>query len=151
MEKPETIAEPPKSKVELELLKLEEQKNRLLDGLKTELAKTLSSACEKHKLLKKLGCLNVLYEPQFAEFVQVLGISPILTKAPPSTSTKSGSVKGTVAQVLSDGKEYNIAALTTAVESIYGKASKAAINNALMLLKKEKSIKRTGRGLYQLS
>jgi hypothetical protein len=74
------------SEEEKELLQLERQKTAVLDKVKHSLAKSLASACDSLKLLKKLGVKSPLGEEQYAEFCGVLGIAPQI-ELPFSTPT----------------------------------------------------------------
>lgn len=148
----------PKSKAVQKLNELEQQKKKIIEDVKLELAKKLAAACDVIKELQDIGIKNVLGDNQYEEFCGILGISPQaelpldtpIIKTPGRKGGSAGiSVKEAVMKVLADGKEYNVAALMTDAAKHYGgEIGKPSANASLSVLKKEKQIKSAGRGLY---
>lgn len=81
---------------------LREQMKKEVEGVKTELAKQLAKAVETHKMLTELGEVNILADPQYIEYVEVLALKPTVKtdgrktrtlSQPPVTSAISQLVK----------------------------------------------------------
>ena len=146
---------------ERELASIEAQKAKILDSIKSKLARNLSAACDNFKLLAKLGVKNVLLEPQFFDYCQTLGISdqaelPLAAEpAKKPQSSRRGRTKGAIStadavvQALAGGAKMDVEAIFEAVTGIKGEISKGSVNGALVGLKKAGKIKSTGRGEYQ--
>ena len=158
METPKEATEP-KSKIELELEKIEEQKAKLLDGLKIELSKLLAKAADQYKLLQKLGVNNVLTEPMFFEQCQVLNINQAVEQPTAEPKAKRGkktdgskSVADCILEALQGGEPMMNGILQKNANLIYGsKILDGSFNGALMKLKKEKKIMSPKRAFYKLA
>src|SRR5271157_5935475 len=73
---------------------LRDQIAKELDNVKVQLAKELNTACSTYKVLLEAGATDVFKDPQFAEYIETLGIGAQQEKAP--KAPKTGGSKGKV-------------------------------------------------------
>ena len=121
-----------------------------LDALKIKLARQLDAACDTFKLLTELNVKDVLKDPQYAEFCDVLGIT---TNDKPAVKTsgkgKKGEIKETILSLLKK-TPMNHGALKTKVQEIIGRE----IANQYQQLDKmveKKLLKKDKEGLYSVA
>ncbi len=129
------------------------------DALKTQLAKELSAACKSFEVLKQLGVEDVLSEPDYFEYRNILGIGNSSPSAPAATKTKTnaaapsdvrpGSVADAINQTLANGTAMDIATIVGGVAKIKPGTSSATVNLTLGKMFKDGLIKKPARGIYQ--
>jgi hypothetical protein len=132
------------SKATERIQSLREQIKKEMAAVRTELAKQLDAACKTYKLLIELGDKDVWRDPQYAEYVAVLGIGgkPDEAKAT-GTRAPKGSLKTAILEILSSHAMTH-KDIKAELEKKMGKASNQF--NLLDKLVKEKVLSKSGSG-----
>ncbi len=142
---------------------LQTEINKQIEAVKTDLAKQLNTACETLKVLRELEVKDVLSDPQYAEYVQVLGIPTIgdpkiadvftvQNRRGMKLATRDITVAAAILKSLDDKMERNVLGINEKASEIRGETIKpSTINQTLMKLKKDRKVLNPSRGHYKIA